>query len=82
MVDCFRKVTAAEGFGALWAGVGPRMVVVGALFGVSMLSFEMLKLQLKHAGNKSAAAAEAASREQARYASSGAGAKGPDSDRA
>lgn len=47
LVDCFKKVTKAEGFMALWAGLVPRMVVVGALFGVSMLAFEMLKIQVR-----------------------------------
>lgn len=42
-IDCFRKVVAAEGYGALLKGAGPRMMVQAPLFGITLAAFELQK---------------------------------------
>lgn len=42
-VNCFRTVLREEGAGKLFSGAVPRMCVVGPLFGITLLSFEVLK---------------------------------------
>ncbi|TYZ57798.1 hypothetical protein PybrP1_012036 [[Pythium] brassicae (nom. inval.)] len=41
--DCFRKVVAAEGYGALLKGAVPRMMVQAPLFGITLAAFELQK---------------------------------------
>ena len=43
MPTAFRKILAEEGVGALFKGAVPRMVVVGPLFAITLLSFEAQK---------------------------------------
>lgn len=42
-LDCFRKVVAANGYGALMKGAVPRMLVQAPLFGVTLTAFELQK---------------------------------------
>lgn len=60
--DCYTKTVARDGHKALWRGLGPRMAVVGPLFGFSMLAFEVFKRRVKDAQHASAQAAAAANR--------------------
>jgi len=41
--DCVRKIYASGGVKAFFSGVVPRAVVVGNLFGISLLCFEVMK---------------------------------------
>lgn len=43
MPNAFRTILAEEGFWALYKGAVPRMVVVGPLFAITLLSFEAQK---------------------------------------
>jgi len=43
---CISHTWKTEGMSALFAGVGPRMTVVGCLFGISLLSFDVCKSML------------------------------------
>ncbi|GMF41227.1 unnamed protein product [Phytophthora fragariaefolia] len=43
MVDCVRKVVAANGPKALMKGAGPRMMVQAPLFGITLVAFELQK---------------------------------------
>jgi hypothetical protein len=47
MVDCFRKTTGQEGFGALFKGSIPRMTVTAPLFSIALLAFELQKRYIK-----------------------------------
>jgi solute carrier family 25 aspartate/glutamate transporter 12/13 len=42
-VDCFRKIVASNGYGALMKGAVPRMLVQAPLFGVTLTAFELQK---------------------------------------
>lgn len=42
-LDCFRKVTAAHGYGVLFKGAVPRMMVQAPLFGITLVAFELQK---------------------------------------
>ena len=49
MPNAFRTIMAEEGFFALYKGAVPRMVVVGPLFAITLLSFEAQKsYMIKH----------------------------------
>lgn len=43
MPTAFTKIVAEEGPGALFKGAVPRMIVVGPLFGITLLAFETQK---------------------------------------
>ncbi|KAE9334120.1 hypothetical protein PF008_g14120 [Phytophthora fragariae] len=43
MMDCVRKVVAANGPKALMKGAGPRMMVQAPLFGITLVAFELQK---------------------------------------
>lgn len=43
IAGCLRTILAEEGVAALFKGVGPRMMVVAPLFGISLLAFEVQK---------------------------------------
>lgn len=43
MPTAFNKILAEEGVGALFKGAVPRMIVVGPLFGITLLAFEAQK---------------------------------------
>ncbi|KAL4133691.1 hypothetical protein PRIC2_004008 [Phytophthora ramorum] len=43
MVDCVRKIVAANGPKALMKGAGPRMMVQAPLFGITLVAFELQK---------------------------------------
>ena len=43
MPTAFRKIVAEEGLGAMFKGAVPRMMVVGPLFAITLLSFEAQK---------------------------------------
>lgn len=47
VVDCIKKVHAAEGTGAFFKGAIPRMAVTAPLFGIALLAFEMQKAYLR-----------------------------------
>ncbi|KAF1327278.1 putative transporter, partial [Globisporangium splendens] len=42
-LDCFQKVVATNGYGALMKGVVPRMMVQAPLFGITLVAFELQK---------------------------------------
>lgn len=42
-LDCFRQVTRAHGYGVLFKGAVPRMMVQGPLFGITLVAFELQK---------------------------------------
>jgi len=44
LFHAFKVVTQQEGYKVLYSGATPRMIVVGPLFGVTMLCFEQLKV--------------------------------------
>ena len=49
MPTAFKKIIAEEGMSALFKGAVPRMVVVGPLFAITLLSFEAQKsYMIKH----------------------------------
>lgn len=50
-IDCFHKVVAANGYGALFKGVVPRMMVQAPLFGITLVAFELQKsyMESRHA---------------------------------
>ncbi len=43
MANCFKTIWKEEGMLALYKGAFPRMVVVGPLFAITLLSFETQK---------------------------------------
>nr|XP_029478852.1 calcium-binding mitochondrial carrier protein Aralar1-like isoform X1 [Oncorhynchus nerka] len=43
VMDCFRKITQEEGFGALWKGAGARMCRSSPQFGVTLVTYELLQ---------------------------------------
>ncbi len=43
MANCFRTILKEEGMLALYKGALPRMVVVGPLFAITLMSFETQK---------------------------------------
>jgi len=46
-VDCFKQSVAAEGYGSLFKGCLPRMMVTAPLFGIALLAFELQKRYIK-----------------------------------
>lgn len=42
-LDCFRQVTKAHGYGVLFKGAVPRMMVQAPLFGITLVAFELQK---------------------------------------
>ena len=43
ILDAFSKIYREEGVGAFAKGLGPRMLVQAPLFGITLLSYEVLK---------------------------------------
>lgn len=43
MGTAFRMIVKEEGLSALYKGAVPRMIVVGPLFGITLLAFELQK---------------------------------------
>lgn len=43
MLNAYKTIIREEGFMALYKGAIPRMVVVGPLFGITLLAFEAQK---------------------------------------
>lgn len=54
--DCFRRTVAEEGPAALFKGVQPRMAVQAPLFGITLLSFDLLKRKIAAAEEEKALA--------------------------
>ena len=50
MGNAFKTIVKEEGFGALYNGAFPRMVVVGPLFAITLLSFEAMKYYMISSG--------------------------------
>jgi hypothetical protein len=46
-IDCLKKTVAAEGYGSLFKGSLPRMMVTAPLFGIALLAFELQKRYIK-----------------------------------
>lgn len=57
--DAFRRIVAEEGASALFKGVAPRMTVQAPLFGITLLSFDLLKRKIAAADEAKASAARA-----------------------
>jgi solute carrier family 25 aspartate/glutamate transporter 12/13 len=50
MLSVLRATVQNEGYGALWKGLGPRMIAIGPLFGIAVMIYDVQKTLLKRMG--------------------------------
>ena len=50
MVGVFKQTIQTEGYGALFKGVGPRVIAIGPLFGIAMMVYDLQKKVVRAMG--------------------------------
>mmetsp|Transcript_13373 Transcript_13373/g.53238 ORF Transcript_13373/g.53238 Transcript_13373/m.53238 type:complete len:158 (+) Transcript_13373:119-592(+) len=50
MATVLRNTIKNEGYGALWKGLGPRMIAIGPLFGIAVMIYDVQKRLLRSMG--------------------------------